>query len=105
MLENFTTNHTATYTTINTIGTSIIIVIVLLCSFLIGITSYCIRNFLYYKSLNNNNPIIPINDGITDVNTDDNDEINNDVLKTDEINNDEINNDEINNDDIEITIF
>ena len=100
MLENFTTNHTATYTTINTIGTSIIIVIVLLCSFLIGITSYCIRNFLYYKSLNNNNPIIPINDGITDVNTDDNDEINNDVLKTDEINNDEIN-----NDDIEITIF
>jgi hypothetical protein len=100
MLVNFTTNHTATYTTINTIGTSIIIVIVLLCSFLIGITSYCIRNFLYYKSLNNNNPIIPINDRITDVNTDDNDEIINDDIK-----NNKINNDVVNNDDIEITIF
>jgi hypothetical protein len=100
MLVNFTTNNTATYTTINTIGTSIIIVIVLLCSFLIGITSYCIRNFLYYKSLNNNNPIIPINDRITDVNTDDNDEIINDDIK-----NNEINNDVVNNDDIEITIF
>ena len=95
MLENFTTNHTATYTTINTIGTSIIIVIVLLCSFLIGITSYCIRNFLYYKSLNNNNPIIPINDGNTEVDTDDNDEIKNDVVK----------NDVVKNDEIEITIF
>jgi hypothetical protein len=94
MLVNFTTNHTATYTT-NTIGTSIIIVIVLLCSFLIGITSYCIRNFLYYKSLNNNNPIIPINDGNTEVDTDDNDEIKNDVVK----------NDVVKNDEIEITIF
>ena len=94
MLVNFTTNHTATYTT-NTIETSIIIVIVLLCSFLIGITSYCIRNFLYYKSLNNNNPIIPINDGNTEVDTDDNDEIKNDVVK----------NDVVKNDEIEITIF
>ena len=81
MLENFTTNHTATYTTINTIETSIIIVIVLLSSFLIGITCYCIRNFLYYKSLKNNNPIIPINDIITDVNTDDNDVVNNDDIE------------------------
>ena len=104
MLVNFTTNHTASYTTINTTDTSIIIVIVLLCSFLIGITSYCIRNFLYYKSLKNN-PIIPINDGITDVNTDDNDEINNDVVNNNVLKNDVVNNDEINNDDIEITIF
>ena len=81
MLVNFTTNHTATYTTINTIETSIIIVIVLLSSFLIGITCYCIRNFLYYKSLKNNNPIIPINDIITDVNTDDNDVVNNDDIE------------------------
>jgi hypothetical protein len=99
MLVNFTTNHTATYTT-NTIETSIIIVIVLLCSFLIGITSYCIRNFLYYKSLNNNNPIIPINDGNTEVDTDDNDEIKNDVVK-----NDVVKNDVVKNDEIEITIF
>ena len=95
MLVNFTTNHTASYTTINTTETNIIIVIILLCSFFIGITCYCIKNFLYYKSLKNNNPIIPINDGITDVNTDDNDEINDDIK----------NNDEINYDDIEITFF
>jgi hypothetical protein len=101
MLVNFTRNHTATYTTINTIGTSIIIVIILLCSFFIGITFYCIRNFLYYKSLNNNNPIIPINDGITDVNTEDNDEINNDGIT--DVNTED--NNGIKNDDIEITIF
>ena len=59
---NFTTNHTANYT-IHTTDYSILIM-VLSCTFLIGISFYSIKKYLYYKFIQINETIIPINEAI-----------------------------------------
>lgn len=64
MLEysNITINNTNTNTNNN--SNNIILIVVLSCTFFIGIVAYSIKLILYYKLFQINESVIPINDGI-----------------------------------------
>jgi|688.fasta_scaffold535110_1 hypothetical protein len=67
MLEysNITINNTNTNTNNNNNNSNnIILIVVLSCTFFIGIVAYSIKLILYYKLFQTNDTVIPINDGI-----------------------------------------
>jgi hypothetical protein len=70
MLEysNITINNTNTNNNNNNNSNSnnIILIVVLSCTFFIGIVAYSIKLILYYKLFQTNDSVIPINDGIID---------------------------------------